>query len=232
VSAFALCARLVHVRAASDMLQASTPFAIRDENDVKTGARTGKRGGLGGIGHGGGGLLDSTPLKATTLTSTTNAKSTRKALGDLSSSQVNTRLATPGHNLGGKLHLKEAPTVFVLGTSSSIKPQKPNSAILPIAETAKAAATSTTAAAAATADVEDMLCSHVHTDEDAYDYVMRKAAKIKFTLSPPACDTLREAHIDDEWHVPGLPAESDWCGGEADELQPPELDCELPDDSI
>jgi len=212
------------------MLQASTPFAIRDENDVKTGARTGKRGGLGGVGLGGGGLVDSTPLKATTLTSTTNAKSTRKALGDLSSSQVNTRLATPGHSLGGKPQLKEAPSVFVLGTSSSIKPQKVNSAIVPFAETATVAATSTTTTAVGASDVEDMLCSHVHKDEDAYDYVMRKAAKIKFTLSPPACDTLREVHVDDEWQVSAV--ESDLCGGEADELQPPELDCELPDDSI
>ena len=190
------------------MLQASTPFAaFRDENDVVSTAKGGKGGGLGvggGLaGQGKRGLVDSTPLKHAGGGAglTNGVKSTRKALGDLSSSQVNTRLATPQHGGGaGATTAKKAQfggnVVILAGLSSSIKQHGGGSGGGGISSKSQpvAAAEATVPAPAAAAedgfDVADMLCSHLGKDEDAFDYVMGKAAKIKYTLSPPACTSV------------------------------------------
>ena len=227
------------------MFQSATPFAIRDENDGQQGPLGTKSSKpvLGVSSHAGqqpqkrGGLVDSTPLKGGLLSGaqTIGAKSTRKALGDLSSSQVNIRgLATPqqqkgiggGGDGGGGVTTSKKMNVpgLVGGQGSSIVGSSIKPATM-FASMVEAAAISIPSYDVH--DPADMVCSYVGKDEDAYDYVMRKAAAIKFTLSPPA--------VDENWNG----SNSCWqelplnCGAELnsslDELSMPDISCEVPE---
>lgn len=195
------------------MLQASTPFAIRNENDaipssVKIG---GKGGGLGGVTRR---LVDSTPLKPglSSLGAVNGPKSTRKALGDLSSSQVNTRLATPAH--APPTTAKKASLQPVIFTESHRKTAPPSSSKHGASEF----------------DVSDMICSHVGKDEDPFDLVVRKAAKMKFCIAPSVCQPLLHA---DEVVWRDLPTDSHdvWRDAQAEDDYgvdvPSFIDCEL-----
>lgn len=214
------------------MLQASTPFAIHDEN----GPQTAK----GKTGLGGGpvgqqkrvGLVDSTPLKAGTLAN--GAKSTRKALGDLSSSQVNTRLATPQHGGVGGVATTTKKIQFAtmggLGLGSSMKHKISAQA----APQAVAESSRQVIARDEGYDVADMLCSRIGKEEDVFDAVMRKAAKIKYTLSPPMANVFPDYSELDDCCWQEQPVDGDLSMGPGlsvdDEPQAPVLDCELPED--
>jgi len=228
------------------MFQSATPFAIRDENDGQQGVGAKSVKPVLGVSshsiHAGqqpqkrGGLVDSTPLKGGLLSGaqTIGAKSTRKALGDLSSSQVNIRgLATPqqqkgiGGGGGGVTTSKKLNVPGLVGgqgssiVGSSIKPA--NSVFASMVEAAAISIPSDDVH-----DPADMVCSYVGKDEDAYDYVMRKAATIKFTLSPPGVDEIWTGGNDSCWQE--LPLDS---GGELnsslDELPMPVISCEVPE---
>ena len=214
------------------MLQASTPFSIHDENGPQT-AKLGGKTGLGGGGPKRVGLVDSTPLKAGTLAN--GAKSTRKALGDLSSSQVNTRLATPQHGGGGGAATTtkkiQFPTVGAMGLGSSMKHKISTQA----APQAVAESSRLVIARDEEYDVADMLCSRIGKEEDVFDAVMRKAAKIKYTLSPPMATVFPDYSELDECCWQEQPVEGDLSImgpglSVDDEPQAPVLDCELPED--
>lgn len=189
----------------------ATPFAIRNENDaipmsVKGG---GKGGGLGGTARR---LVDSTPMKPglSSMGAANGPKSTRKALGDLSSSQVNTRLATPAH--APPTTAKKASLQPVIFTESNRK-TAPSSSSKP--------------AVASEFDVSDMICSHVGKDEDPFDLVVRKAAKMKFSVAPPSCQPLLDADevIWREQATDGLVWRD--ASTEEDDCVPSFIDCEL-----
>lgn len=225
------------------MLQSSTPFAIRDENQGQTKASSVKpMMGLNTLGQQKRvGLVDSTPLKANGL-NINSAKSTRKALGDLSSSQVNSRLGTPGNHgtaTTKKIQFKEAAPTFPMGLGSTVKQPVATFQISSSSSSALAAPAVAPFVEASTEvdpyDVADMICSHVGKNEDAYDYVVRNAAKLKFTLSPPACHSMTdtEAWSDKlaEWRTTAAnDDELFFAKGSECEFELPVIECDLPDD--
>lgn len=207
------------------MHQSGKPFAIRDENNVthastaKGGLAAAGRPGLGGVKCGG--LIDSTPLKpSSSVIIATGTKSARKALGDLSSSQVNTRLSTPGAALLGQHGVTAIKTPAQFKECNSIKP---------------AALSSSTAAMREMRftdyDMDDMICSYVGKDKDPYDLVLRKTAKLKFTVAPTTCSSLFYAE-ETMWRDRPADAEADvfstMTGSETPyEGEQPFLECEL-----
>ena len=121
--------------------------------------------------------ISATPSKVLSGFPSTASKSNRKALVDLTHSQVNTR-ATPGrpllqqHNQQQQgLGLKKL--VFKNDTSNPLN-----------------ITSSTSISNSNKVDVEpdipidEMICSRMNVDEDPYDKVQRMSSKFKFTLKP------------------------------------------------
>ena len=124
-------------------------------------------------------LISATPSKV----SLTTTKSNRKALVDLTHSQVNTR-ATPGrpllqqHQQQQGLGLKKL--IFKNDTNNLLNNNSSSSSSSSIIMNSSKKVT----ISEPDIPIDDMICSRLHIDEDPYDKVQRMAAQYKFTLNP------------------------------------------------
>ena len=155
------------------MLSSSTPFKIHDENG---GVSTTKKHVTAKKTFGGGGNDKSVMKSAKRLDLNTKtplgAKSSRKALGDLSSSQVNTQnRLVPG--FGNASSMKGGGNGTGKSTKSKLSFQ--------LAFDEKADNEQPTKSKI---DSSQFICSQMGVEEDVYDTVMRKASKIDVVLAP------------------------------------------------
>ena len=159
------------------MLSSTTPFKIHDENGGVSAVKgvTAKKTFGGGLG-GDKGAMKSVMKSGKGLNLSTKtplgAKSSRRALGDLSSSQVNTqnRLAVNGFGnassmKSGNGNTKSAKNKlsFQLAFDENLEVEQPSKSKI---------------------DSSQFICSQIGAEEDVYDTVMRKASKIDVVLAP------------------------------------------------
>jgi len=136
-------------------------------------------------------IISATPSKV----SLTTTKSNRKALVDLTHSQVNTR-ATPGRpllqqqqqGLGLKKLIFKNDTNNLLNNNNTSSSSSSSSSI--IMNSSKKVTISEP-----DIPIDDMICSRLHIDEDPYDKVQRMASQYKFTLNPTISNDKHESLI-------------------------------------
>lgn len=216
------------------MLGNSTPFKIHDENGDMGGGvsamKSNKKGlGGGGLGGGEGGIMSVKKVKSIGLgglggrgdiTKTPLAsKSVRKALGDLSTSHVNTQQrGQGGATTGGKAAAaKTSGLTKSTNKVLSFKVASDDDATTLANEPSTSSSTSASTSArislsSGIVDDNDMICSHVSKDADIYDIVRMKASKMTVLLAPSGATSTATSAGEDENESVEVEEEQDWNG--------------------
>ncbi|KAJ1435211.1 hypothetical protein B484DRAFT_446218 [Ochromonadaceae sp. CCMP2298] len=174
------------------MLKTTTPFKIHDENSCLLPGKAGRTPGKSGLK----GLSNDTAKKGLN----TGLKSSRKALSNLSTSQVNVRLTTPGPK---SKPANQKVSFAVEKTTNSTKEAVKG----PIVTSSTKLEASEFYYDFEGFSTEDMLCTRMVEEEDLYDGVMKAAADMKISVNPMAVDFSCGSGIDESectWNNPEL----------------------------
>jgi hypothetical protein len=191
------------------MLRTNTPFKIHDENSLSVGK--GKMPGKSG-------LKDSTQKKGLGG-SNTGLKSSRKALSNLSTSQVNVRLTTTTPSAktreskvsktDQKVSKTDQKVSFVVESGKAEKAEKTKEAPTKNVSMSSSKLEASEFYYDYDFSTEDMLCTRMVEEEDLYDGVMKSAAKQaeKIRVNPMPFMAMDGVSTFDEsecnWNKPG-----------------------------